>query len=367
MGKTCIMLNYAAHYRSSVFTAMDKSLDCDFVFGDKVEGNIKKMNYGLLSNFKKEVKNIKFKFSPFYYQKGSLNFLSKDYDYYLLSGELYNLSVWFILIWGRLFNKKVYLWSHGFYGNESKLKKVIKKIFFSLSKEIFLYGHYSKNIMMSLGFVDENIHVIYNSLNYEDQLPLRNGLVCSDLYKEYFKNTNKNLIFVGRLTKIKELDLLLKALKELKAKEVYYNLILVGEGVEKEYLEQLVSEFDLKSSVWFYGSCYDENALSKLIFNSDLCVSPGNIGLTAIHSMMFGTPVLTHGDFSKQMPEFETVVPGETGIFFEYGNVIELAKSIQDWFSTELSREQIRQNCYKIIDEKYNATNQLKIFRKVLK
>lgn len=366
MGKICIILNYAPHYRSSVFTAMDKSLDCDFVFGDKVKGNIKKMNYDLLLNFKKEVKNIKFKLSPFYYQKGSFRFLLKDYNCYLLSGELYNLSVWFILIWGRLLNKKVCLWSHGFYGNEGVFKKTIKKIFFSLSKEVFLYGHYSKNIMLGMGFKDENIHVIYNSLNYEEQLPLRNNLVCSDLYKEYFKNTNKNLIFVGRLTKIKELDLLLEALNYLKIKGFNYNLILIGDGEEKENLEKLVNEFDLKSNVWFYGSSYDENTLAKLIFNSDLCVSPGNIGLTAIHSMMFGTPVLTHGDFPKQMPEFETVVPGQTGFFFEYGNVIELAKSIQNWLTLKIDREQIRQNCYKIIDEKYNASNQLRVFRKIL-
>lgn len=68
-------------------------------------------------------------------------------------------------------------------------------------------------------------------------------------------------------------------------------------------------------NVWFYGSCYDEQTNAELIYNADMCVAPGNVGLTAIHAMTFGCPVITHSDFKWQMPEFEAIHPGKTGDF----------------------------------------------------
>ena len=60
------------------------------------------------------------------------------------------------------------------------------------------------------------------------------------------------------------------------------------------------------------GECYSEETNAKLIYNADLCVAPGNIGLTAIHVMMFGCPAITHNDFKWQMPEFEAIKSMET-------------------------------------------------------
>ena len=55
--KICLIYNYAQHYRTNIFTIMDKELDCDFYFGNKMD-NVKKMDYSLLNNFKKELKNV---------------------------------------------------------------------------------------------------------------------------------------------------------------------------------------------------------------------------------------------------------------------------------------------------------------------
>ena len=66
----------------------------------------------------------------------------------------------------------------------------------------------------------------------------------------------------------------------------------------------------------FYGATYDEKELSKLIYMSDLTVSPGNIGLTAIHSLSYGTPVCSHSNFNNQMPESEAIINFENGFFF---------------------------------------------------
>ena len=103
-----------------------------------------------------------------------------------------------------------------------------------------------------------------------------------------------------------------------------------------------------------------------MISNADLCISPGNVGLTAIHSMMFGTPVITHKDFPMQMPEFEAIIPGITGNFFERDNVQSLTLAITNWFEKAPNRDVVRLECYKMIDEKYNPYVQINTMRSVL-
>lgn len=125
----------------------------------------------------------------------------------------------------------------------------------------------------------------------------------------------------------------------------------------------------MKSQTWFYGSCYDESVLSDLVFESDLCVSPGNVGLTVIHCFSYGTPVITHGNFAYQMPEAEAIIPGKNGDYFEMDSIEDLGKKIHKWFDSNntKNRNEIRKNCYKVIDEKYNPYYQSRLIDKVLK
>ena len=104
-----------------------------------------------------------------------------------------------------------------------------------------------------------------------------------------------------------------------------------------------------------------------MIYNADLCVSPGNVGLTAMHSMVFGTPVLTHNDFSHQMPEFEAVKENITGDFFKYGDINSLALKISEWFQNNgEKRESVRQSCMKEIDDNWTPWFQLEVLKEHL-
>ena len=79
-------------------------------------------------------------------------------------------------------------------------------------------------------------------------------------------------------------------------------MVIIGDGQEREKLEKLSRQLDVKT--WFYGACYDDVQTAQLIYDADICVSPGNVGLTAMHVMSFGTPVITHSNFVNQMPPF---------------------------------------------------------------
>ena len=55
--------------------------------------------------------------------------------------------------------------------------------------------------------------------------------------------------------------------------------------------------------------CYNEEANAELLYNASVCVCPAEVGLTAIHSLLFGTPVVSNDNFDEQMPEFESIIP----------------------------------------------------------
>lgn len=365
--KLCIIYNFAQHYRSNIFTLMDKTFDCDWYFGD-IMGDVKKMDYSLLRGKVTEVSKVHL-FGSWYYQKGIASLITKNYDAYLILSDTRAVSGWIFSLMSKLYpKKKVYYWSHGWYGKESGIERFIKKILYRLPNGgTFLYGNYARELMIKEGFNPNKLFTIHNSLAYDQQLAIRKEMKETLVYTDYFGNENPNLFFVGRLTPVKKLDQILQAMVICKQNGHNYNMTFIGGGEKTEELQKLTAELGLQDNVWFYGPCYDEKELSDLIYNADLCVAPGNIGLTAMHSMVFGTPCITHNDFPFQMPEFEAIQVGRTGIFFDRGNINDLAKKIDGWFADYgQDRETVRQSCFKEIDEQWNPYFQIEVLKQHL-
>lgn len=367
MNKTCGIFNSATHYRASIYKLLDKELHCDFYFGDKGKTPNKKINYDTLFGFKKELKNI-YIFKIFYWQKGAVKTIFSDYKNYIITGDPFCLSTWVIILFARMTSKKTYLWTHGWYGRENKVKGLIKKAFFGLSNHVLLYGEYARNLMIKEGFNADKLHCIYNSLDYDTQVGIRKRLKKTSIFRDKFGNENPVLCYVGRIQKSKRLDMIIKSMIILKKKyHKSVNLIIVGKENEETGIVKLVEHYDLSEHVWFYGPSYDETELGTIFYNASICVSPGNVGLTAIHSLTYGCPLITHSDFKNQMPEFESITPPITGVFFEKDNIDDLALKINDWLITHPNHDNInREKCYEVIDEKYNPHYQINLLKSLI-
>lgn len=359
MSKLCFVYNAAQHYRTAIFMAMDAKYDCDWYFG-KTTNDIKEMDLSKLKHtyYYTSVGNP----SKLYWQKGLISLLFKTkYQNYFILTQARSVSVWVMVLLKSIFfpKKKLYGWSHGWYGREGKVRQLFDRWRIKQMSGQFVYSEYSRNLMIAGGIPEDKVFVIANSLDYDKQLELRNGIKCNPIYKNHFGNDFSNLVFIGRLTKSKKLDLLIKAVAQLKKEGFNLNITFIGDGECKNELLNLSNALNIEENTWFYGACYDEKENADLIYNADLCVSPGNVGLTAIHSMSFGTPVITHNDFRWQGPEFEAIHPGITGDFFQIGDVNSLAKTIKRWFSAHEFRDKVRQACYKEIDHKWTPYFQM--------
>lgn len=366
--KFCLIYNFSAHYRKSIFKKMDEELNCDFYFGDQLDWapDILSMDVNVLKGFKGTLKNKRiFKF--FIWQKGAFHLIFKKYEHYILYGDSFYLSNWFILLFAKILGKKTYLWTHGLYGDLNWKAKAFNFLFYKLSTKVLLYGNFSRNKMIELGFKKEKLVCIYNSLDYEKQVEIRNNITDKNPFKNHFKNDHPVIIYIGRIQQIKKLNYILESIWELKKEGIGVNFVVVGEDNEGVDLLNSVTDLNINSNVWLFGPSYSENILAELIYHSDVCVSPGNIGLTAMHCLVYGTPAITHDNYKNQMPEFEAIESGMTGDFFIENDVFDLKQKIKNWIHSDLKRRDfVRKKCFEMIDNRYNPAYQINVFKSLV-
>lgn len=291
--------------------------------------------------------------------------LGKKYDCIICPGCMYHISTWVSAILARLTGKRVLMWTHGYLKEEKNFKGWIREKFYSLADGLLLYGNRSRELLIARGFNPDNLWVVYNSLDFDNQIKIFEKTTpefLQSVRKEIFSSPDlPSLIFTGRLTSQKKISLLLEAVHLLRRGGMDVNLLLVGDGSERDTLESLAREYQIQDLVVFYGATYREEELGPLIMQADLCVSPGEIGLTCIHALTYGTPVITHDNPESQMPEWEAIKPGFNGDFFRLGDPQDLFRVIKQWLDKNIDREKTAMNCQEVVSKFYNAHYQVNI------
>ena len=149
------------------------------------------------------------------------------------------------------------------------------------------------------------------------------------------------------------------------------HIALIGEGSEQEALEQLAQSLDVDHLVHFFGAHYDEKFLGLTFSASDLCIIPSGAGLSVIHAMAFGTPVIIHDRVGQHGPEWEAVQEGITGFFYKYGDVHDLSLKIEQALFPLSCKVKMSEACQSNIRERYNPNRQgniiLNLVRQVLR
>jgi len=299
------------------------------------------------------------------WQSGVLRLsLSRQFDAIIFLGSVYFVTTWLGALLARLVGKKVLMWSHGFLKEERGAKAYLRRSFYQLSDCMLLYGHRAKRIMEGFGFPPDRLRVIYNSLDYEAQRAVRESASMDSIRaarRDAFPfPTHPVLFFIGRLTHQKRLNLLMEAAGRLRARGQLVNLLFIGGGPAESELKRSANQSGLSECVRFHGPCYDEAEIGRLIMMADICVSPGEVGLTAIHAMAYGKPVITHGNFGFQMPEYEAVVPGVTGDFFTNGDSDSLAEAIWRWTRDD-KYARASEACIAMVETRYRPSVQVSL------
>lgn len=141
------------------------------------------------------------------------------------------------------------------------------------------YSEYPKEKYSRLGVESDKMFIAHNTV------------VVENVDKEVDR---KNIIFVGTLYAQKRVDLLLEAYSDaFKEEGALPDLIIVGDGDQKDVLIGMTKKLGIDHKVRFTGRIEDETVLSRLFSSSIACISPDQAGLTVLKSMGYGVPFVT--------------------------------------------------------------------------
>ena len=364
--KLGVFYHFFPHYRGGFIRALraDESLRTTFFADISGREGIEPYEFGNASDFIEIPATVigHFEFQP----KLLWIALSYDLDVVLLFANPYFITTWIAALIFRCRNKHVIFWGHGWLKKQSRFRDAFKTIFFSIPHDICVYNFGAQSLAQRKGF--RNVHVFFNSLDLASQVEIRERIERGELKPpdigRFRRPAAALVVCSARLTLSCRFELLIDAAAILERSGCPIDIILIGDGPERAQLEALADAREV--NVLFFGACYDETVLGPLIYGADMTVSPGKVGLTAIQSMTYGVPVITHCNVARQMPEHEAIIPDVTGAYFDEGGALSLSKVMREWVNKQSERIQIRLACYKQIDEHFNPAIQLQLLKDVI-
>jgi glycosyltransferase involved in cell wall biosynthesis len=181
------------------------------------------------------------------------------------------------------------------------------------------------------------------------------------LNSNFFKNYD--ILFVGRLTQAKGVDILLKAIKILKNKHnKHLNIAIVGDGPLRENLNNLAVQLRVNNEVKFLGIRKD---IIKLMDSAKIFVLPSRwegLPMVVLEAMSRGMSIIatTVGGIS------EVIENGKEGILIPPENPKTLAQAMNDLLENKELQKKLKELAYKKVKKKYSigvySTNMLNLY-----
>ena len=173
--------------------------------------------------------------------------------------------------------------------NASKLvtRHIVGRI--NSADSIWVVTSYAKNYLLNYGLRDDSI-VVENAIEtpvIQEEINVREkyGIAKDDFV----------LLSVSRLVKMKNIDLIVKAMAKMKGKNI--KLVIIGDGMEREHLHKLAQSTN-PDNILFLGAV-DENIKNNFYKAADLIifVSVGDsAGLIQVEAAYFEKPTLALAD-----------------------------------------------------------------------
>ncbi len=164
------------------------------------------------------------------------------------------------------------------------------------------------------------------------------------------KNLNWPVVlFVGQFAHRKRLNDLLNAAKMLVGK-LNFNLLLVGEGKEKEKLENFVKEDNLEN-VYFLGF-KNQSELPKIYSAADVFALPSEYDPSPKamqEALNFGLPIVA-SDGVKTATDL--ILGGDCGLIYKTGDIKQLTENLRQVMTNNSLREKLGKNALNIVSKR---------------
>lgn len=182
----------------------------------------------------------------------------------------------------------------------------------------------------------------------------------TDCQRSLMANEDERIItHISNFRKVKNIPDVIHVFYRVQ-KEIPAKLIMVGEGPEKEYAEQLCDDLGIKDRVVFLGN---SNEIDRILCFSDLFLLPSkseSFGLAALEAMINRVPVISSN--TGGIPEVNK--HGVSGYLADVGDIEEMASKAMYILKDENILEQFKNNAHKVAS-KFDILNILPLYEEV--
>ena len=367
--KVTLIHNIISPYRVPLFEGLSEhpSIDLFVYFCAKTHKERKwdilesdRYKYEILSGITLEIFGIKYHINPSIISK----LIKGKYDVVIIGGNTdFTTQAAFII--SKLLKTPTILWSEGIESAQSLLGKVISPLTKYIVRNVdavVVAGTMSRDFNIKNGARQEKIFIAPNIV--DNEMFIKQSLK-SKKEKERFKQelniqNKKIILFVGQLIKRKGVEYLLKAYKKIKNDYDDVCLVVIGDGVLKNELEDICIKEHIKD-VRFTGWVSEEQ---KIIYYSiaDLFVLPtleDVWGLVINEAMCCGLPVISTKAAGCAQ---DMIIPGENGFIVDAANIDQLYSSMKKIILDDEVAKKMGEKSLEIIENRFSLSKMVNGF-----
>ena len=234
-----------------------------------------------------------------------------------------------VITWHEIWDKYwfEYLGKKGLFG------WLVERLTSKLTDTNIVVSEATKRDLLSLGVEEDKVHVIPNGITLKEFLDV-------DAYNEEF-----DVVFVGRLIKERNIDLLLQSISILKSEMPKIKAAIIGDGPEFSKLKELASKLNIKDNVRFFGFIEDFKEVVSIMKSSKVFVHPstreGGSSIVSLEANACGLPVIAIKHELGISPEL--IKHGFNGFFIKLSPT-EMANTIRVILEDSELRNQMKKN-----------------------
>lgn len=179
-------------------------------------------------------------------------------------------------------------------------------------------------------FALNEFRVCYPYLRYKPCHVIENGFPDVSNADSFLGKKGFDFVYVGRIDKIKGVDLIIKAAHLLR-KRYSFKIAVVGDGPWKRNIQNLATRLNLAENFHFFGHLHHSSML-EILSKTRCLILPSfyeSDPLIFKESMAFGMPIIC-----SDIPSLKTRITNlENGLTFRCGDYEDLAKAMQSFLS----------------------------------
>ncbi|QTA90019.1 glycosyltransferase family 4 protein [Desulfonema magnum] len=268
----------------------------------------------------------------------------------------------FFLISAKFFKCKTIGHLHGgafetFWNKLYKPFQFIGKKVLNLSDGMIVLGEKWKKALSNIGCFEHKIFILPNPIDEN---------FANHVFQPPFQNNKTNLLFIGRISKLKGVDTILRALGKVVTHQKNFHIKLVGPEARPgdfRAMRKLASEFISDKYYEFTGPIYGKEKI-KRFSESDIFVFPSNrenFPLVIIEAMSASRPIICTP--VGAVPEY--LKHGVSCLFVNFEDADDLGKKIEWMISHPNEAIEMGRRAKKVFEEKLIQEKVMKQLKKI--